>query len=92
MHDLASVDRLDDLAGPACAGLKIEGRLKNAAWVARPSGSTAALLDGERRPRPLLEEAGDSAPTPAGTMTCGYLDGQRDELTGMAGRDAAAED
>ena len=60
--------------------LKIEGRLKTAAWVPKVKWALSAAL-GEKilsscRPRRVGAYTGRA-------LTSGYLDGQRDELTGQ---------
>jgi U32 family peptidase len=45
MHDLAAVHRLDELRRAGVAGLKIEGRLKNAAWVRQAVALYRRALD-----------------------------------------------
>jgi len=85
MHDLSLIHRLDDLKKAGVSALKIEGRLKNAAWVRRAVSLYRRALEGEE-PQGLLAEAGKLGAYTGRALTWGYLDGQRDELTGVAGR------
>jgi len=92
MHDLATVHRLDELRRAGVAALKIEGRLKNAAWVRRAVALYRCALDHQHAdPNELLEEARQLGAYTGRAVTCGYLDGQRDGLTGVAGRPAAED-
>jgi len=85
MRDLATVHRLDDLARAGVSGLKIEGRLKTAAWVRQAVSLYRRALDGQPA-EGLLEETASLGDYTGRLLTCGYLDGRRDELTGLAGR------
>ena len=90
MRDLATAHRLDDLRRAGVRGLKIEGRLKNADWVGRAVDLYRRTLAGETIEG--LEPAADLGSYTGRLLTCGYLDGQRSELTGRAaGRAATAE-
>jgi len=92
MHDLAAVHRLEELRRAGAAALKIEGRLKNAAWVRRAVALYRRALDHQYAdPNELLEEARQLGAYTGRALTCGYLDGRRDGLTGIAGRPAAEE-
>lgn len=91
MRDLVSVDRIGDLREAGVAALKIEGRMKNAAWVRRAVSLYRRALDGEEGPG-LLEEAAGLGAYTGRRLTSGYLDGRRDELTGIAGREASPQD
>ena len=83
MRDLAAIERLDELRRAGVAGLKIEGRLKNAAWVRRAVGVYRRALDGQ----PVFPaEVAELGAYTGRTLTCGYLDSQRGDLTGSAGR------
>ena len=86
MRDLAAIERLDELRQAGVAWLKIEGRLKNAAWVRRAVGLYRRALDGEDVAR-LLPEVAELGAYTGRMLTCGYLDGRRDELTGLAARE-----
>jgi collagenase-like PrtC family protease len=89
MHDLATIDRLDDLRRAGVTGLKIEGRLKSPDWVRQAIALYREVLQNEK-PRDCV--AGFSARAAqlgaytGRAMTCDYLDGRRDNLTGQAGR------
>ena len=124
MRDLATVHRLDELREAGVTGLKIEGRLKSAAWVRQavqlyrqamassscgagvspaPQCSThtpcAVVSDTPAAQAPcpppatecddLLRQAVELGAYTGRAMTCGYLDAQRDQLTGEAGRTPA---
>jgi len=86
MRDLTAIERLDELRQAGVAGLKIEGRLKNAAWVRRAVGLYRRALDGEDVAR-LLPDVAELGAYTGRMLTCGYLDGRRDELTGLAARE-----
>jgi len=88
MRDLAAVERLDDLSRAGVAALKIEGRMKTAAWVREAVSLYREALGGTPLPQltPAVERLGAYT---GRQMTTGYLDGQRRHLTGAAGRDAA---
>ena len=87
MRDLGTVHRLDDLRSAGVAALKIEGRLKTADWVRQAVDLYRRGLDGELVDPRTPQSAGLGAYT-GRLLTSGYLDGQRDELTGVAGREA----
>lgn len=98
MRDLATVERLGELAAAGVASLKIEGRLKKPEWVAeavelyrrvlgprKTQTGIAEKVDAEvvDRVRRLSAYAGrDSAD--------GYLDGRFSGLTGVAARKSEA--
>jgi len=92
MKDLSLIDRLPELRGAGVAALKIEGRLKNAAWVGRAVSLYKRALGEKRGTRPLekgpvpffSEEAEELGGYTGRTMTSAYLDGRRDDLTGQA--------
>ncbi len=88
MRDLCAVRRLDELRRAGVAALKIEGRMKTAAWVRQAVGVYRRALDGECVDAllPLVEQLGAYT---GRELTSAYLDGQRDYLTGMAGREAS---
>jgi putative protease len=91
MKDLSLVHRLPDLHRAGVAALKIEGRLKNAAWVSRAVSLFKRALAGEKELK-LLEEAGQLGAYTGRALTSAYLDGQRDDLTAQAeGRQSFSE-
>jgi len=90
MRDLLSVHRIGELREAGVAALKIEGRMKNAAWVRRAVSLYRRALDGEEGPE-LPAEAAKLGAYTGRRLTSGYLDGRRDELTGIAGREASPE-
>ncbi len=91
MRDLCALDRLEALARAGVAALKIEGRMKTAAWVREAVTLYRRALDGLLTAQPASGSAVDRLGAYTGRqMTTGYLDGRRDCLTGAAGREAAA--
>lgn len=88
MHDLAAIHRLAELRSAGVAALKIEGRLKTADWVRRAVGIYRRGLEGED-PRALLAEAAELGAYTGREMTSGYLDAERENLTGTSGRESA---
>ncbi len=88
MRDLAAVERLQEIAAAGVTALKIEGRLKNSAWVRQAVALYRQALSGGDLQ--LLRKEADRLGDYSGReMTCAYLDGQRDRLTGTFGRPAA---
>jgi len=90
MHDLATVHRLAELRQTGVAAMKIEGRLKTAAWVRQAVSLYRRALAGEDVDQ-LLREVEQLGAYTGRSMTCGYLDGQRDQMTGTSGRTASPE-
>lgn len=85
MRDLSTIVRLGDLAQAGVHGLKIEGRLKSADWVYRAVQLYRHALDGRRSdPQTLQRQAAELGTYTGRAMTCDYLDGKRDALTGTA--------
>ena len=84
-QDLSLIEKLPELTSAGVACLKIEGRLKNAAWVAKAVSLYRKVLDGEAR---YTQE--DTLPLGAYTgrsMTDGYFIGERRNVLGTsAGR------
>jgi putative protease len=100
MHDLAVAGRLDDLRRAGVAALKIEGRLKNAEWVGRAVRLYRKAMQNVEESPPTASggpDACDDLPAQAAQLgaytgravTCDYLDGRRDQLTGESGRVAS---
>ena len=85
MRDLGALPRLAELRAAGVAAVKIEGRLKSAAWVRQAVGLYRQALDGQPV-EPLLAELCALGDYTGRELTCGYLDGRRDELTGLSGR------
>jgi len=83
MHDLAAAERLAELRQAGVAALKIEGRMKNAAWVGQAVEIYRRALDGEDAAR-LREEIEALGAYTGRRMTAGYLDAARNDLTGPA--------
>jgi len=85
MRDLSAILRLGELAQAGVHGLKIEGRLKSADWVRRAVQLYRQALDGViSDPQTLESRAAELGSYTGRAMTCDYLDGKRDELTGTA--------
>ncbi|MBN2578921.1 MAG: U32 family peptidase [Pirellulales bacterium] len=83
MRDLTAIDRLTELQNAGVAALKIEGRLKNAAWVRRAVTLYRRALNGESG-NELRAEAESLGDYTGRLLTADYLDGRRDRLTGLA--------
>lgn len=88
MRDLSLLHRLDDLRRAGATALKIEGRLKTAAWVKKAVSLYRRALSGEDSEQ-LQAEVRELGAYTGREFTSGYLDGKRDDLTGLAGREAA---
>ena len=86
MRDLGTAHRLGDLKTAGVRALKIEGRLKTAAWVRRAVSLYRRALDGEAG-QGLLDEAQALGAMSGRQLTCGYFDGERAQLTGVASRE-----
>lgn len=85
MRDLCGVHRLGDLAACGVRALKIEGRLKNAAWVRRAVSLYREAIDLPNSDTGRWRAAADELAAYAGRqLTCGYWDAERSELTGAA--------
>ena len=80
MHDLSLIAHLDDLRAAGVHTLKVEGRMKNPAWVRSTIGLLRRALDGDGTPAELLREAARRGATPGRRLTSGFLDGHRDQL------------
>jgi collagenase-like PrtC family protease len=91
MRDLATLERLGDLRRAGVAALKIEGRLKTPAWVRKAVDLYRRVLNGEN-PEQLQPQLRELGAYTGRELTCGYLDGQRDELIGVAGREGSMTD
>ena len=89
MRDLAAWDRLEQLRQAGVAAVKIEGRLKNPAWVRRAVGLFRQALAGA--PANALQAQSAGLGDYSGrSQTSGYLDGRRGELTGSSARPAGS--
>ncbi|MFA4945711.1 MAG: peptidase U32 family protein, partial [Lentisphaeria bacterium] len=89
MHDLCALGHLAELAEAGVAALKIEGRLKQPAWVAQAVSLYRQALDHGATPE--LRAAADRLGAYTGRrLTAGYLEGNRANLTGDAGRPAGS--
>ena len=85
MKDLSLIDRLPELRRAGVAAIKIEGRLKNAAWVSRAVSLYKRALAGEEDDKEkLLQEAEQLGAYTGRTLTSAYLDAKRDDLTAQA--------
>lgn len=91
MFDLTAVHRLAELRQAGVRALKIEGRLKNAAWVREAVSLFRRALHGDD-PQTLLAEAQRLGAYTGRELTSDYLDGERANLTGTSGRAAAVSD
>ncbi|MGA2799069.1 MAG: U32 family peptidase, partial [Thermoguttaceae bacterium] len=83
MKDLSLIDRLPELRQAGVAAIKIEGRLKNAAWVGQAVNLFKRALAGEQGDK-LLEDAEQLGAYTGRTLTSAYLDAKRDDLTAQA--------
>ncbi len=92
MKDLCLVERLPELQEMGVASLKIEGRLKSAAWVSQAVGLYVAARKGSQ-PLSLLKEQAETLGGYTGrSLTEGYYAGQQEGLTDISlgrGRKAA---
>jgi U32 family peptidase len=85
MKDLSLIDRLPDLRRAGVAALKIEGRLKNAAWVSRAVNLFKRALAGNGVDKEkLLEETEELGAYTGRSLTSAYLDAKRNDLTAQA--------
>jgi collagenase-like PrtC family protease len=89
MRDLAAIQRLAELRQAGVRGLKIEGRLKTAAWVRQAVSLYRRALEGDD-PQRLLDEVQALGAYTGRALTSAYLDGDRTELTGESGRPVSA--
>ncbi len=89
MRDLTAIQRLAALRHAGVRGLKIEGRLKNAAWVRQAVSLYRRALEGDD-PQRLLDEAAALGAYTGRTLTSAYLDGDREDLTGASGRPSSS--
>jgi U32 family peptidase len=85
MLDLAAILRIDDLRKAGVSAVKIEGRLKKADWVRRAVSLYRRAISGEKGEH-LLSEAAALGDYTGRAMTSGYLEGNRNNLTGASGR------
>ncbi|MEI8078511.1 MAG: peptidase U32 family protein, partial [bacterium] len=87
MLDLCLVERLPELVAAGVRAFKIEGRLKNAAWVAAAVRLyRTALAAGTTAPILRAVDAGFLGAYAGRGFTAGYVDGHRDALTGDSAR------
>ncbi len=85
MKDLAAWQHLEKLRQAGVTTLKIEGRLKNPDWVRRAVTLYRRVLAGED-PKTLSVEADRLGAATGRAHTSAYLEGKRDDLTGVWGR------
>ncbi|MCX5795872.1 MAG: U32 family peptidase [Elusimicrobia bacterium] len=85
MKDLAAWRSLKELRQAGVSALKIEGRLKNPDWVRRAVSLYRRALSGEA-PETLAAEAERLGAVAGREHTSAYLEGKRDDLTGVWGR------
>ncbi len=86
MKDLSLIHRLDDLRAAGVAALKIEGRMKTADWVSQAVGLYRRALAGEEVTE-LAAQVDELGAYTGRQLTCGFLDGEYDQLIGPAGRE-----
>lgn len=86
MKDLALIQRLDELRTAGVKALKIEGRMKTADWVSQAVRLYRRALSGENVTE-LAARVEQLGAYTGRSLTCGYLDGEYDQLTGAAGRE-----
>ena len=91
MHDLCLAGDLAKLRQLGVASLKIEGRLKSAAWVRDAVILYRRALEQNGASALDLEQAAQLGNYTGRKMTNGYLCGRRDNLTGDSGRVASAQ-
>lgn len=89
MHDLCLVGDLAELRRLGVASLKIEGRLKSAAWVRDAVSLYRRALEQNGASALNLEQAARLGNYTGRKMTNSYLCGRRDNLTGDSGRIAS---
>lgn len=89
MYDLGAVELLPQLKKAGVNSLKIEGRLKNAAWVEKAVGVYKAARDGGDLQQ-LAKEARELGAYSGRKLTHNFLDGKVDEMCGPNGRVAKA--
>ena len=96
MRDLSAIRRLEALRRAGVSALKIEGRLRTAVWVRQAVTLYRRALDGEKAVEKgsdpfILDEAAQLGQSTGRLLTCGYLDAERDALTGVADRAPCAD-
>ena len=91
MRDLSAVPYLEALAAAGVAAIKIEGRMKSAAWVHEAVVLYRRALDGVAADD-LAASAERLGAYTGRQMTSGYLDGERAHLTGAAAGRGADDD
>ncbi|MBI5548607.1 MAG: U32 family peptidase [Deltaproteobacteria bacterium] len=89
MHDLSVATRVEELRRAGVRALTIEGRLKTAAWVRAAVSLYRKAIDGSAAGEELAREAQALGAYTGRQLTCGYLDGKRENLTGRSGRERA---
>jgi putative protease len=90
MHDLSVISRIEELTSAGVRALKIEGRLKTAAWVRSAVSLYRRAIDRAAPPEELAREAEALGAYTGRRLTSGYLDGSRGALTGVSGRERAS--
>lgn len=86
-QDLSLIEQLPDLVKAGVACLKIEGRLKNAAWVAKAVKLYREVLDGEEQH--TKEDTLSLGEYTGRSMTDGYYTNKRHAVFGSGGRIAS---
>jgi putative protease len=89
MHDLSVATRVVELRSAGVRALKIEGRLKTPAWVRAAVSLYRKAIDGTATGEELANDAEALGAYTGRQLTAGYLDGAREGLTGVSGRERA---
>ena len=89
MRDLSLTDWVDALALAGVDSLKIEGRLKSAAWVSKAVALYRQALDHTESPEAIRQNALSLGDYTGRDLTDGYLRDDRDGLTAVSGRVAS---
>jgi putative protease len=85
MKDLAAWGKVGELGKAGVSALKIEGRLKNPDWVRRAVSVYRKVLSGTD-PGTLADEIDRLGDVAGRDHTDAYLEGRREDLTGVWGR------
>ncbi len=85
MRDLCLIEKIPEIIRSGAASLKIEGRLKNAEWVAKTVAFYRDALDGKDKSQ-NLDALAELASYAGRSLTQGYFENKLDELTGDSAR------
>ena len=91
MWDLCLLERLPDLVQAGVRSFKIEGRLKKPEWVAHAVALYRRVLAGAPVGEAERTAAAWLGEYTGRRLTSGFLDGQRQAMTGEAGRPGVAD-